>query len=70
MRWRFPCREEPFISSLRARPFQDTGRLLQSPKFGELISKLRQLYDLIIIDSPPSFLFPMRSSWAAGLTAQ
>ena len=39
-------------------PVQDTGRLLQSPKFGELINKLRQLYDLIIIDSPPVLPVP------------
>jgi polysaccharide biosynthesis transport protein len=37
---------------------QDTGRLLQSPKFGDLISKLRQGYDLIIIDSPPVLPVP------------
>jgi polysaccharide biosynthesis transport protein len=34
-------------------PVQDTGSLLQSPKFGELMTQLRQRYDLIIIDSPP-----------------
>jgi polysaccharide biosynthesis transport protein len=37
---------------------EDTGRLLQSPKFGELISNLRQRYDLIIIDSPPVLPVP------------
>jgi polysaccharide biosynthesis transport protein len=39
-------------------PVQDTGRLLQSPRFGELMSQLRQLYDLIIIDSPPILPVP------------
>jgi polysaccharide biosynthesis transport protein len=37
---------------------QDTSRLLQSPKFGDLMSKLRQGYDLIIIDSPPVLPVP------------
>jgi capsular exopolysaccharide synthesis family protein len=39
-------------------PVQDTGRLLQSPRFGELMTQLRQLYDLIIIDSPPVLPVP------------
>ena len=39
-------------------PVQDTGRLLQSPKFGQLMNQLRQLYDLIIIDSPPVLPVP------------
>jgi polysaccharide biosynthesis transport protein len=50
-------------------PVQDTGRLLQSPKFGELINKLRQLYDLIIIDSPPVLPVPdalILGRWADG----
>ena len=50
-------------------PIQDTGRLLQSPKFGQLISQLRQLYDLIIIDSPPVLPVPdalILGRWADG----
>ena len=39
-------------------PVQDTSRLLQSPKFGQLIGQLRQLYDLVIIDSPPVLPVP------------
>ena len=37
---------------------RDTSRLLQGPKFGQLMSQLRQLYDLIIIDSPPVLPVP------------
>ena len=50
-------------------PIQDTSRLLQSPKFGQLISQLRQLYDLIIIDSPPVLPVPdalILGRWADG----
>ena len=37
---------------------QDTNRLFQSRNLGLLISQLRQLYDLIIIDSPPVLPVP------------
>jgi succinoglycan biosynthesis transport protein ExoP len=50
-------------------PIQDISRLLQSPKFGQLISQLRQLYDLIIIDSPPVLPVPdalILGRWADG----
>jgi polysaccharide biosynthesis transport protein len=50
-------------------PIQDTSRLLQSPKFGQLIGQLRQLYDLIIIDSPPVLPVPdalILGRWADG----
>ena len=50
-------------------PIQDTSRLLQSPKFGQLIGQLRQLYDLIIIDSPPVLPVPdalILGHWADG----
>ena len=39
-------------------PIQDTSRVLQSRKFELLITQLRQLYDLIIIDSPPILPVP------------
>jgi capsular exopolysaccharide synthesis family protein len=39
-------------------PVQDTARLLQSPRFGLLVQQLRELYDLIIIDSPPVLPVP------------
>jgi Mrp family chromosome partitioning ATPase len=39
-------------------PVQDTSRVLQSRKLGILIGQLRQLYDLIIIDSPPVLPVP------------
>ena len=58
MRWRFPFRGGPSISSLPVRPFKTLAALLQSPKFGQLISQLRQHYDLIIIDSPPVLPVP------------
>ncbi len=50
-------------------PIQDTGRLLHNPKFGQLISQLRQHYDLIIIDSPPVLPVPdalILGRWADG----
>jgi polysaccharide biosynthesis transport protein len=50
-------------------PIPDTNRLLQSPKFGQLISQLRQRYDLIIIDSPPVLPVPdalILGRWADG----
>ncbi len=39
-------------------PIQDTSRLLQGPKFGQLMGQLRELYDLIIVDSPPVLPVP------------
>jgi succinoglycan biosynthesis transport protein ExoP len=50
-------------------PIQDTSRVLQSPKFGQIISQLRELYDLIIIDSPPVLPVPdalILGRWADG----
>jgi succinoglycan biosynthesis transport protein ExoP len=50
-------------------PIQDTSRLLQTPKFGQLIGQLRQRYDLIIIDSPPVLPVPdalILGRWADG----
>jgi polysaccharide biosynthesis transport protein len=52
-------------------PLEDTcpSRLLQSPKFGQLMSQLRQRYDLIIIDSPPVLPVPdalILGRWADG----
>jgi len=39
-------------------PIRDTGALLQDRQFGMFITQLRQLYDLIIIDSPPVLPVP------------
>src|SRR5579883_1143749 len=39
-------------------PVQDVSRVLQSRKLGLLIGQFRQLYDLIIIDSPPVLPVP------------
>jgi polysaccharide biosynthesis transport protein len=50
-------------------PIHDTSRLLQSSRFGQLISQLRQHYDLIIIDSPPVLPVPdalIMGRWADG----
>ena len=50
-------------------PIEDTSRVLQSPKFGHMIGKLRQVYDLIIIDSPPVLPVPdalILGRWADG----
>jgi polysaccharide biosynthesis transport protein len=50
-------------------PVSDTSRLLQGPKFGQLISQLRERYDLIIIDSPPVLPVPdalILGRWADG----
>jgi len=37
---------------------KDTSRVLQSRNFASLITRLRQLYDLVIIDSPPVLPVP------------
>ena len=39
-------------------PIQDTNRVFQGRQLGLLITQLRQLYDLIIIDSPPVLPVP------------
>lgn len=39
-------------------PARDTSRVFQGRGFGMLIARLRQLYDLIIIDSPPVLPVP------------
>jgi len=50
-------------------PVQDTSRVLQNRKFGILISQMRQVYDLVIIDSPPVLPVPdalILGRWADG----
>jgi capsular exopolysaccharide synthesis family protein len=50
-------------------PVRDTGPLFQDRQFGMLITQLRQLYDLIIIDSPPVLPVPdalILGRWADG----
>ncbi|MDR3622626.1 MAG: CpsD/CapB family tyrosine-protein kinase, partial [Paludisphaera borealis] len=39
-------------------PVADTSRLFQGRNFGMMIARLRQMYDLIIIDSPPVLPVP------------
>jgi polysaccharide biosynthesis transport protein len=56
-------------------PVHDTSRVFHDRKFGLLIAELRQLYDLIIIDSPPVLPVPdalILGRWADGavLTAR
>jgi polysaccharide biosynthesis transport protein len=50
-------------------PIQDTNRVFQGRQLGILITQLRQLYDLIIIDSPPVLPVPdalILGRWADG----
>jgi polysaccharide biosynthesis transport protein len=48
---------------------ENISRVLQGPKFGQLINQLRERYDLIIIDSPPVLPVPdalIMGRWADG----
>ncbi len=50
-------------------PVQDTSRILQSKKLGLVIASLRQVYDLVIVDSPPVLPVPdalILGRWADG----
>ena len=50
-------------------PINDNSRVLQNHNVGLLITQLRQLYDLIIIDSPPVLPVPdalILGRWADG----
>ncbi|WP_337176270.1 P-loop NTPase [Paludisphaera sp.] len=51
-------------------PTSDTSRVFQGRTFGMLIARLRQLYDLIIIDSPPILPVPdalIMGRWTDGV---
>ena len=64
-----PVRGGTFYLLPAGTPIQDTSRLLQGPEFGQLISQVRQAYDLIIIDSPPVLPVPdalILGRWADG----
>ena len=50
-------------------PIPDTSRVLQDRKLGLIIAQFRQLYDLVIIDSPPVLPVPdalILGRWADG----
>ena len=50
-------------------PIREIGTLFQDRQFGMFITQLRQLYDLIIIDSPPVLPVPdalILGRWADG----
>ena len=50
-------------------PVPDTSRVLQDRKLGLIITQFRQLYDLVIIDSPPILPVPdalILGRWADG----
>ncbi len=53
-----PVQGGTFVLLPAGTPIQDTSRVLQSRKLEALISQLRQVYDLIIIDSPPVLPVP------------
>jgi polysaccharide biosynthesis transport protein len=64
-----PVQEGVFYLLPAGTAIVDTSRVLQGPKFGQLINQLRQLYDLIIIDSPPVLPVPdalIMGRWADG----
>ncbi len=53
-----PVQGDAFRLLCAGTPIQDVSALLQDRPFGMLITELRQLYDLIIIDSPPVLPVP------------
>jgi len=64
-----PVQGGTFVLLPAGTAVQDTSRILQSRKVGELIAQLRQVYDLIIIDSPPVLPVPdglILGRWADG----
>jgi capsular exopolysaccharide synthesis family protein len=53
-----PVQGGAFYFLTAGTPVQDTSRVLQNRKLGLLIAEFRQLYDLVIIDSPPVLPVP------------
>lgn len=53
-----PVQGGTFVLLPAGTPIEDTSRVLQKQKLEALISQLRQVYDLIIIDSPPVLPVP------------
>jgi capsular exopolysaccharide synthesis family protein len=59
----------PAGTPIQDTPIQDTSRVFQGRQLGLLITRLRQKYDLIIIDSPPVRPVPdalILGRWADG----
>jgi polysaccharide biosynthesis transport protein len=64
-----PVQDATFYLLRAGKEIHDLSRVLESPSFGLLITQLRQLYDLIIIDSPPVLPVPdalILGRWADG----
>jgi polysaccharide biosynthesis transport protein len=53
-----PVQSGTFHLLCAGTPVSDTSRVFQGRNFGMLIARLRQMYDLIIIDSPPVLPVP------------
>jgi capsular exopolysaccharide synthesis family protein len=53
-----PIQDGTFYLLRAGTPVQDTNRVLQNRKFELLLAEFRQLYDLILIDSPPVLPVP------------
>jgi Mrp family chromosome partitioning ATPase len=64
-----PVRDGVFHLLPAGSYIENISRVLQGPKFGQLINLLRERYDLIIIDSPPVLPVPdalIMGRWADG----
>jgi Mrp family chromosome partitioning ATPase len=64
-----PVQGGAFHLLLAGTPNDDISRVLKSRSFGLLMSRLREIYDLIVIDSPPVLPVPdalVLGQWADG----
>jgi capsular exopolysaccharide synthesis family protein len=64
-----PVQGGTFHLLLAGTPLEDVSRILHGESFGSLIGRLRELYDLIVIDSPPVLPVPdalILGQWADG----
>jgi capsular exopolysaccharide synthesis family protein len=53
-----PVQDGTFYLLPAGTPITDTSRVLQNCNFASMVTQLRQLYDLIVIDSPPVLPVP------------